>query len=79
MPTNLWTPCICTVPDEVKDSSNTQVVVELRDVGKTWARHGHETWAKQWFRPPHAHVFYLMISEKCLPLLPTSSYKELPM
>ena len=30
---------ICTVPDEVKDSStNSQVIVELCDVGKMWAR-----------------------------------------
>ena len=58
------------------------------DLGKTWAWHGqevlawafyhYETWEKQWFRPPHAHAFYLMISEKCLDLPPTSTYIEVP-
>ena len=33
---------------------------------ETWALYYYETWAKQWFRQPCAHVFYLMISEKRL-------------
>ena len=55
-----------------------------RDVVETWARrrretwalYYYETWAKQGFRPPRAHVFYLMISQKRPRLEPTSLYIE---